>query len=110
MPGQTRTSAVFSPPPSHSARFRSDHLDEIQESVAAYDGNHRRAALGPGPLGWSVHAARCGEVDLGWGLTRTRQKVRGVPLGAILQLPLGQVHVCALGAGFVQLGRFAVRY
>ena len=57
-----------------------------------------------------MHTARCGEVDLGWGLTRTRQKVRGVPLGAILQLPLGQVHVCALGAGFVHLGGFAVRY
>ena len=30
-----------------------------------------------------MHTARCGEVDLGWGLTRTRQKVRGVPHGAI---------------------------
>ena len=41
-----RTSDVFSPPPSHSARFRSDHLDEIHAFIAAYDGSHRRAALG----------------------------------------------------------------
>jgi AraC-like DNA-binding protein len=91
-----RTSDVFSAPPSHSARFRSDHLDEIHAFIAAYDGNHRRAALGPGPLGYSARTVRCGEVDLGWGLTRTRQQIRGVPQGAILHLPLGRRHVYAL--------------
>ena len=85
-----RTSDVFSPPPPHSARFRSDDLDEIHAFIAAYDGNHRRAALGPGPLGYSARTVRCGEVDLGWGLTRTRQQVQGVPQGAILHLPLGE--------------------
>ena len=97
MPGQMRISDVFSPPPSHSARFRSDHLDEIHAFIAAYDGNHRRAALGPGPLGYSARTVRCGEVDLGWGLTRTRQKVQGVPQGAILHLPLGRRHVYTAG-------------
>lgn len=92
-----RTSDVFSPPPSHSARFQSDHLDEIHAFIAAYDGNHRRAALGPGPLGYSVRTVRCGAVDLGWGRTRTRQQVRGVPQGAILQVPLGRRHVYATG-------------
>ena len=87
---------MFSPPPSHSARFRSDHLDEIHAFIAGYDGNHRRAALGRGPLGYSAHTVRCGEVDLGWGLTRTRQKVQGVPQGVILHLPLGRRHVYAL--------------
>jgi len=86
---------VFGPP--HSARFRSDHLDEIHAFIAAYDGNHRRAALGPGPLGYSARTVRCGEVDLGWGLTRTRQKVQGVPQGAILHVPLGRRHVYATG-------------
>ena len=90
-------SDVFSPPPSHSSRFQSDHLDEIHAFIAAYDGNHRRAALGRGPLGYSVHAVRCGDVDLGWGRTRTRQKIRGVPQGAILHLPLGRRHVYAVG-------------
>ncbi len=92
-----RVSEVFSPPPPHSARFRSDHLDEIHAFIAAYDGSHRRAALGPGPLGYAMHAVRCGEVDLGWGLTRTRQKVRGVPQSAILHVPLGRRHVYATG-------------
>ena len=86
---------VFSPPPPHAARFRSDHLDEIHAFIAAYDGSHRRAALGPGPLGYSMHSARCGDVDLGWGRTRTRQSVRGVPQSAILQVPLGRRHVYA---------------
>jgi AraC-like DNA-binding protein len=88
---------VFSAPPPHSARFRSDDLDEIHAFVAAYDGNHRRTALGPGPLGYSIQAVRCGEVDLGWGQTRVRQKVRGVPQSAILQVPLGRRHVYAVG-------------
>jgi AraC-like DNA-binding protein len=88
---------VFSPPPSHSARFRSDHLDEIHAFIAAYDGDHRRAVLSPGPLGYSVHAARCGDVDLGWARTRTRQRVQGVPQGAILHVPLRRRHVYALG-------------
>jgi AraC-like DNA-binding protein len=88
-------SDVFSPPPPHSARFRSDHLDEIHAFVATYDGTHRRAALGRGPLGYSVHAVRCGEVDLAWGLTHTRQKVQAVPQGAILHVPLGRRHVYA---------------
>ena len=85
------------PPAPSSARFRSDHLDEIHAFIAAYDGNHRRAVLGPGPLGYSVRTARCGEVDLGWGHTRTRQQIRGVPQGAILHVPLGRRHVYALG-------------
>lgn len=88
---------MFSRPPPHSARFRSDHLDEIHAFVAAYDGSHRRAALGRGPLGYSMDAVRCGDVDLGWGLTRTRQKVQGVPQSAILHLPLGRRHVYAVG-------------
>jgi AraC-like DNA-binding protein len=88
---------VFSPPPPHAARFRSDHLDEIHAFIAAYDGSHRRAALGPGPLGYSMRSVRCGEVDLGWGFTRTRQSVRGVPQSAILQVPLGRRHVYATG-------------
>jgi AraC-like DNA-binding protein len=91
-----RASDVFAPPPAHSARFRSDHLDEIHAFIAAYDGNHRRAALGPGPLGYSVRTVRCGDVDLGWGVTRTRQQVRGVPQGAILHVPLGKRHIYAL--------------
>jgi AraC-like DNA-binding protein len=86
---------VFSPPPPHAARFRSDDLDEIHAFIAAYDGSHRRAALGPGPLGYSMHSVRCGDVDLGWGRTRTRQSVRGVPQSAILQVPLGRRHVYA---------------
>jgi AraC-like DNA-binding protein len=89
---------VFSPPPSHSARFRSDHLDEIHAFIAAYDGDHRRAVLSSGPLGYSVHAARCGDVDLGWARTRTRQRVQGVPQGAILHVPLRRRHVYALGS------------
>ncbi len=89
---------AFSPPPAHAARFRSDHLDEIHAFVARYDGHHRRAALGPGPLGYSMHALRCGGVDLGWGHTRARQKVRGVPQSAILQLPTTRRHVYAVGS------------
>lgn len=96
-PGQNRVPDVFSAPPPHSARFRSDHLDEIHAFVAAYDGSHRRAALGAGPLGYSLHAVRCGDVDLGWGLTRTRQRVGGVPQSAILHVPLGKRHVYAVG-------------
>ena len=96
-PGQTRVTDVFSPPPSHSSRFQSDHLDEIHAFIAAYDGSHRRAALGRGPLGYSMHAVRCGDVDLGWGRTRARQKIRGVPQDAILHLPLGRRHVYAVG-------------
>ena len=88
---------MFSPPPSHSSRFQSDHLDEIHAFIAAYDGSHRRAALGHGPLGYSMHAVRCGGVDLGWGRTRARQKIRGVPQDAILHLPLGRRHVYAMG-------------
>ena len=95
--GQNRVSEVFSPPPSHSFRFRSDHLDEIHAFVAAYDGTHRRTAMGAGPLGYSMHAVRAGEVDLGWGRVRTRQKIRGVPQSALLHLPLGRRHVYALG-------------
>jgi AraC-like DNA-binding protein len=91
-----RNSYVFSPPPSHSARFRSDHLDEIHAYIAAYDGTHRRAALERGPLGYSMHAVRCGDVDLGWGLTRTRQSIRGVPQTAILHVPLGRRHIYAV--------------
>jgi AraC-like DNA-binding protein len=91
-----RISEVFSPSPPHSARFRSDLLDEIHAFVATYDGSHRRAALGRGPLGYSMHAVRCGDTDLGWGLTRTRQKVRGVPQSAILHVPLGRRHVYAM--------------
>jgi AraC-like DNA-binding protein len=87
---------MFTPPPPHSARFRSDHLDEIHAFVATYDGSHRRAALGPGPLGYSIHAVRCGEVDLGWGRTRVRQAIRGVPQGAILHVPLRRRHVYTL--------------
>ena len=45
-----------------------------------------------------MHAARCGDIDLGWALTRTRQKVQGIPQGAILQVPLGRRHVYALGS------------
>jgi AraC-like DNA-binding protein len=85
----------FSPPPAHSARFRSDDLDEIHAFIAAYDGSHRRTALDSGPLGYSIHAARCGKVDIGWGATRARQKIRGTPQGTILQLPLGRRHVYA---------------
>ncbi|MFO1313053.1 MAG: helix-turn-helix transcriptional regulator [Burkholderiales bacterium] len=90
-----RTSDVFSPPPPHAARFRSDHLDEIHAFIAAYDGSHRRAALGPGPLGHSVRSTRCGEVDVGWSLTRTRQRIRGTPQAAILHVPLARRHVYA---------------
>ena len=43
-----------------------------------------------------MHAVRCGDIDLGWGLTRTRQKVRGVPQSAILHVPLGRRHVYAM--------------
>jgi AraC-like DNA-binding protein len=89
---------VFSPPPPHSTRFQSDHLDEIHAFIAAYDGNHRRTPLGPGPLGYSARAVRCGDVDLAWGLARTRQQVRAVPQGAILHLPLGRRHVYATGS------------
>ena len=88
---------MFSPPPSHSSRFQSDHLDEIHAFIAAYDGSHRRAALGRGPLGYSMDAVSCGGVDLGWGRTRVRQKIRGVPQGAILHLPLGRRQVYAVG-------------
>ena len=87
---------MFSRPPSHSARFHSDHLDEIHAFIAAYDGNHRRAVLGRGPLGYSVRTTRCGEVDLGWSRTRTRQQIRGIPQGAILHVPLARRHVYAL--------------
>ena len=86
---------VFSSPPPHSARFRSDHLDEVRAFIAAYDGSHQRAALGRGPLGHSVRATRCGEVDLGWSLTRTRQQVRAVPQAAILHVPFARRHVYA---------------
>ena len=92
-----RNPDVFTPPPPSSAQFRSDHLDEIHAFIAAYDGNHRRAVLSPGPLGYSVRTARCGEVDLGWSLTGTRQQIRGVPQSAILHVPLGRRHVYALG-------------
>jgi len=44
-----------------------------------------------------MHAVRCGQVDLGWGRVRTRQKIRGVPQSAILHLPLGRRHVYAVG-------------
>ena len=88
---------MFSPPPPHAARFRSDHLDEIHAFIAAYDGSHRRTALGPGPLGYSAHTVRCGDVDLGWGSARTRQKIQGTPQGAILHLPLGRRHVYITG-------------
>ena len=88
---------MFSPSPPHSTRFRSDDLDEIQAFIAAYDGTHRRAALGPGPLGYSMHAVRSGDVDLGWGSLRARQKIRGVPQGAILHVPLGRRHVYTMG-------------
>lgn len=88
---------MFTAPPLHSARFGSDHLDEIHAFVAAYDGSHQRVALGRGPLGYSIHAVRCGEVDLGWGHTRVRQAIRGVPQSAILQVPLRRRHVYAMG-------------
>ena len=86
---------MFRPPPPHALGFRSDHLDEIHAFIAAYDGNHRRTAPSGGPLGHSVHAARCGQVDLGWSLTRARQQIRGVPQAAILHVPLGRRHVYA---------------
>jgi AraC-like DNA-binding protein len=88
---------VFTPPPAHSFRFRSDHLDEIHAFVASYDGTHRRTALGVGPLGYSMHAVRAGEVDIGWGRVRSRQKIRGVPQSALIHLPLARRHVYALG-------------
>ncbi len=88
---------MFTPPPSHSARFQSDHLDEIHAFIVVYDGTHRRAALRPGPVGYSAHAIRCGDVDVAWGLTRTPQKVRGVPQAAILHVPLARRHVYAVG-------------
>jgi AraC-like DNA-binding protein len=44
-----------------------------------------------------MHAVRCGDVDLGWGRTRARQKIRGVPQSAILHVPLGRRHVYASG-------------
>ncbi len=44
-----------------------------------------------------MHSVRCGEVDLGWAVTRTRQMVRGVPQSAILHVPLGRRHVYAIG-------------
>ena len=91
-----RNSDVFSPPPPHSARFRSDQLDEVHAFIATYDGTHRRTALERGPLGYSIHAVRCGKVDLGWGLTRTRQSIRGVPQSAILHVPLGRRRVYAV--------------
>jgi AraC-like DNA-binding protein len=97
LPGQLPVPDVFRPPPPHSDRFRSDHLDEIHAFVAAYDGNHRRAALRPGAVGYSAHAVRCGAVDLAWCRTRTPQKVRGVPQSAILHLPLGRRHVYVAG-------------
>jgi hypothetical protein len=93
---------MFTLPPPHSARFRSDHLDEIHAFVATYDGSHRRAALGPGPLGYSIHAVRCGEVDLGWGRTRVRQAIRGVPQGAILHVPLRRRHVYNTNGGTLE--------
>jgi len=95
--GQLRNPDVFTSPPPQSARFQSDHLDEIHAFVAAYDGSHRRTALGSGPLGYSIHAVRCGEVDLGWGHTHVRQAIRGVPQSAILQVPLRRRHVYTMG-------------
>ena len=94
----TAISHVLNQPPSHAAGFRSDDLDEIHEFVARYDGNHRRAALGSGPLGYSAHVVRCGEVDLAWACTGMRQKVTGIPQSPILHLPLRRRHVYASGA------------
>ena len=92
-----RVADPFRPPPPHASRFRSDHLDEIHAFIAAYDGSHRRAALGTGPLGYSIDVLHCGDVDLGWAHTRVRQRIRGVPQGAILHLPLERRHVYAVG-------------
>lgn len=84
--------------PPYAADFRSDDLDEVREFIARYDGNHRRTAMGPGALGYSMRAVRCGGVDLGWMRTAVRQKVSGVPRGAILQLPMGKPHAYATRA------------
>ena len=84
--------------PPYAADFRSDDLDEVREFIARYDGNHRRMAMGSGALGYSMRTARCGAVDLGWMRTAVRQKVSGVPRGAILQLPMGKPHAYATGA------------
>jgi len=73
--------------PPYAVGFQSDDLDEIREFIARYDGNHQRAALGGGPLGYSVRSVRCADVDLGWMRTRVRQKVRGTPQCAMLHLP-----------------------
>lgn len=88
---------MFCPPPHHVAEFRSDDLEEVHAFVARFDGNHRRAALEPGPLGYRVRMVKCGEVDAGRGITQTRQRVDGVPRDAILHVPLGSRHVYASG-------------
>lgn len=44
-----------------------------------------------------MHAVRCGDVDLGWGRIRTRQKIRGIPQSAILHVPLARRHVYTTG-------------
>ena len=89
------SSAMFCPLPLHAAEFRSDDVDEVHGFVARFDGNHRRAALEAGPLGYQVRMVRCGEVDAGWGITHTRQRISGVPRDAILHIPTGRRHIYA---------------
>lgn len=86
---------MFRPLPSHADEFRSDDLDEIRAFIARFDGHHRRAALEAGPLGYAVRLVRCDEMIAGWGITRTRQRVEGVPVDAILHLPVGRRHIYA---------------
>jgi len=100
--GQYRTDFVLADAPPYAAGFHSDDVDEIREFIARYDGQHRRAVLGRGALGYSMRTARCGAVDLGWMRTGIRQRVSGVPQGAILQLPMGRRHVYAIGDKVVE--------
>jgi AraC-like DNA-binding protein len=86
---------MFCTLPIHAAEFRSDDVDEVHGFVARFDGNHRRAALEAGPLGYQVRMVRCGEVDAGWGITHTRQRISGVPRDAILHIPTGRRHIYA---------------
>lgn len=86
---------MIRPPTLKATEFQSDDLDEVHAFVARFDGNHRRVALGAGPLGYRVRMVRCGEVDGGWGITQTRQRVGGIPRDAILHLPTGRRHLYA---------------
>ncbi|MFO1414184.1 MAG: AraC family transcriptional regulator [Burkholderiales bacterium] len=91
------SSRHFAPPPPHAATFRSDDLDEIHAFIAAYDGSHRRAALGTGPVQHEIHAVHCAGMDVGWTTTRMRQRVRGTPRCALLHLPLARRHLYVAG-------------